>query len=637
MPAKLNTKERLILIKRVVNGGEGVSKVCSEAGISRTIFYRWLQRYKKNNKKFHSVAPKGNRPLGFKHALNISPKDKLIMIKRVEDGESVARVCKLYNVSRTVFYRWQKRYFEAKEGQKLEALWEKKPKLSKYFNQSPEEYSNAVLAAVKAYPELSSHKLVYILPQVGGKPILGNHGVQNILRRHDLSTYDKRLSYSLNNKNWLQMHKFLELFKGIISFVGSQNTPVRQFIVRSSFTIFIALLIGTVFYGASSLYGLIFGPTNFTLTIGIAFSLVSLFFGMFFFIYSLKYYLTIAIVLSFSRHSEEKKGSESRKSFFERLFSQGSLSASVKAYKEYKCGGGLLPDLSKIILKRKPFVSIHLATYNEKRVLNRLLTAVTSMDYENYEVIIVDDSTDDTIEVLNQWRNHPRLKIIHRQSRSGFKGGALQEALKISNPKAEFVLVFDADFIPYPDTITQFLKYFQNTTGNLDPRVVAKSKIAAVQGYQWHVLNKSENWVTRGVRSEYAGSYVIERSGEEIYSGLKQIAGSVYMIRADVLKRMGWGTSITEDFQLTLRLYEQGYKVVYTPYIQAPAEAVSTIKRLIRQRMRWAEGHSHNVKLMFLRLLIGRRIEEQGLALASHNIKYQISKTKIKLLSLSHH
>jgi len=75
------------------------------------------------------------------------------------------------------------------------------------------------------------------------------------------------------------------------------------------------------------------------------------------------------------------------------------------------------------------------------------------------------------------------------------------------------------------------------------------------------------------------------------------------MIRADLLKEIGWGTSITEDFQLTLKLYEQGYKVIYTPYIQAPAECVSTLGGLIRQRMRWAEGHSNNIKKMFLRLI----------------------------------
>lgn len=84
---------------------------------------------------------------------------------------------------------------------------------------------------------------------------------------------------------------------------------------------------------------------------------------------------------------------------------------------------------------------------------------------------------------------------------------------------------------------------------------------------------------------------------------MKLIAGSVYMIRADLLKKYGWGKSITEDFELTLRLYADGYKVIYSPYIQTPSECVSTIKRLVRQRMRWAEGHTHNIRKMFWKIM----------------------------------
>src|SRR5439155_601640 len=76
-----------------------------------------------------------------------------------------------------------------------------------------------------------------------------------------------------------------------------------------------------------------------------------------------------------------------------------------------------------------------------------------------------------------------------------------------------------------------------------------------------------------------------------------------YMIRADVLRKLGWSTSITEDWELTIRLYLAGYKVLYTPYIQAPAECVSTVRRLIKQRMRWAEGHTYNVKKYFFQII----------------------------------
>src|SRR5207237_2472897 len=124
-------------------------------------------------------------------------------------------------------------------------------------------------------------------------------------------------------------------------------------------------------------------------------------------------------------------------------------------------------------------------------------------------------------------------------------------------------------------------------------------RFAGVHGYQWHRLNASANRVTMGVRAECSGSYVRERAGQELFGAMKMISGSVYMIRADVLRKLGWSTSITEDWELTIRLYLAGYKVLYTPYIQAPAECVSKVSRLVKQRMRWAEGHTYNVKKYF--------------------------------------
>ena len=100
------------------------------------------------------------------------------------------------------------------------------------------------------------------------------------------------------------------------------------------------------------------------------------------------------------------------------------------------------------------------------------------------------------------------------------------------------------------------------------------------------------------------------------------------MIRRDVLQSIGWGTSITEDFELTLKLYEAGYKVIYTPYIQAPAEAVGTLKRLIRQRMRWAEGHSYNVKRMCRRLLFGQWTEE-GASAIRPNSEFRVHNSEL--------
>jgi hypothetical protein len=132
--------------------------------------------------------------------------------------------------------------------------------------------------------------------------------------------------------------------------------------------------------------------------------------------------------------------------------------------------------------------------------------------------------------------------------------------------------------------------------------------IAVVQGYQLHYLNKSENWLTRGVRAEFSGSYMVERVAAERVGALKMVSGSVFMIRADVLRRLGWGESITEDWELTLRLYMDGYRVIYTPLIQAPAEIPVTVRALAKQRMRWAEGHTHAVRKYFVGVLTSARL-----------------------------
>jgi cellulose synthase/poly-beta-1,6-N-acetylglucosamine synthase-like glycosyltransferase len=306
---------------------------------------------------------------------------------------------------------------------------------------------------------------------------------------------------------------------------------------------------------------------------------LSLFFGLLFLAYAIKHYTSIALILFGDRANNGMDDNHGGEAF------------SAHGDSE-------------------PFVSIHLPLYNEEHVVDRLLTACTSFDYENYEVVVADDSTDATVEVLERWADHPRVKISHRPDRSGFKGAALQHALKRVDPRTEYIMIFDADFVPPPEIIRQCLAYFRlnghQTNNEAGDRY--GSRVGVVQGYQRHSLNASENWITKGVQAEFSASYMVDRPGRELYGGMKMISGAVYMIRADIIRELGWGTSITEDWEMTLRLYLAGYKVLYTPYIQAPAECVADIRQLVRQRMRWAEGHTYNAKRYFWRVLSSPRI-----------------------------
>jgi cellulose synthase/poly-beta-1,6-N-acetylglucosamine synthase-like glycosyltransferase len=337
------------------------------------------------------------------------------------------------------------------------------------------------------------------------------------------------------------------------------------------------------------------------------FAFIGLMLGATFFAYAIKYYLSTAMVLLTTL-----VGVGARKGNGNGRHQSGEANgAGLNRIN----GNGYHVDLGY-----HPFVSVHVAAYNERRVIERLLNALDKLEYPEYEVVVVDDSTDESVQILEEWRGRPRFKILHRNSRAGYKGGALQEALKVTDPRAEYIVIFDADSVPFPDSIQRLLPLFyrisdgtsnrrmETVFGRPEPpsepgQIKRRAEVAAVQSYQWHVLNKSESWLTAAVRAEYSGSYMIERPFQDAVGSLKMIAGTAYMIRTDVLREVGWGTSITEDWELTLKLYARGYKVVYTPWAETPAECVSTFSRLARQRMRWAEGHTHNVRKYFLAIM----------------------------------
>jgi len=69
--------------------------------------------------------------------------------------------------------------------------------------------------------------------------------------------------------------------------------------------------------------------------------------------------------------------------------------------------------------------------------------------------------------------------------------------LQRTDPRAEYVIVWDADVIPFADSIQTFLPHFfktyENGNGNGAANPEPRPEVAAVQSYQWHVLNRSES------------------------------------------------------------------------------------------------------------------------------------------------
>lgn len=259
---------------------------------------------------------------------------------------------------------------------------------------------------------------------------------------------------------------------------------------------------------------------------------------------------------------------------------------------------GAKSDLNNLNLNDEsdPFVTVLLPTYNEMNVIDRLITSCTSFDFPDYEVIVIDDSIDESKKKLEKWKGHPRVKVIHRTSRKGWKGGALNIGLEHVDHRSTHVFILDADFIPPKDLLQRFLSRFID------------DKIVAVQGYQVHDLNAEENWITKGVRVMFSVTNMVEMNAKNKLKLFLPLLGSVYMMRSDVIKKLRFRDCITEDWEMSLRLYEAGYKVVYDPTLTASAECSNTLLKFFRQNARWAEGHTRNFRKHFWKILGSRLI-----------------------------
>ena len=152
-----------------------------------------------------------------------------------------------------------------------------------------------------------------------------------------------------------------------------------------------------------------------------------------------------------------------------------------------------------------PIVTIQLPVFNEKYVVERLIESIINFEYpiEKLEIQVLDDSTDNTLEIVANKVKEVRKKgfdIIHitRTKRHGYKAGALAAATALA--KGKYIAIFDADFLPKKDFLTQTIPHF------------ADDQIGAVQT-RWGHLNNGYSTLTSLQSFALDAHFTIEQKG----------------------------------------------------------------------------------------------------------------------------
>jgi cellulose synthase/poly-beta-1,6-N-acetylglucosamine synthase-like glycosyltransferase len=231
-----------------------------------------------------------------------------------------------------------------------------------------------------------------------------------------------------------------------------------------------------------------------------------------------------------------------------------------------------------------PFVTVQLPVRDEYYTATRALEAIARLDYprDRLEIQILDDSTDDTVELIHKkvvelLQSGFDVIQIRRFVPVGYKAGALANGL--AQAKGELIALFDADFVPPSDFLERVVPHFS------DPRV------GMVQG-RWAHLNRNESWFTRLQAQILDGLMVVEQTAKSAAGLPIQFNGTGGMWRKRAIDEAGGWTfdSLTEDLDLSLRAQLAGWRLVHLPDVAVPGELPRTLGLFRVQQRRWALG-----------------------------------------------
>jgi cellulose synthase (UDP-forming) len=230
-----------------------------------------------------------------------------------------------------------------------------------------------------------------------------------------------------------------------------------------------------------------------------------------------------------------------------------------------------------------PLVDVFICTYNEeKSILERTIIGATGLEYGNYRVWVLDDGRRLWLKRLTEELG---CRYLTRPDNAHAKAGNINHALRHVTglrDKPRFIAILDADFVPMPDFLARATSLMEDKS------------VGVVQTPQ-HFINpdpiQSNLAATKVWPDEQRFFFDILMPAKDAWD-VAFCCGTSSVIRVSALMQIGGfpTDSVTEDYLVTLRLKERGYRTVYLNERLTLGLAPEGLKEYITQRGRWCLG-----------------------------------------------
>jgi cellulose synthase/poly-beta-1,6-N-acetylglucosamine synthase-like glycosyltransferase len=236
-------------------------------------------------------------------------------------------------------------------------------------------------------------------------------------------------------------------------------------------------------------------------------------------------------------------------------------------------------------LSRFPLVSILIASFNERFVIERSLEAVKHLDYpkDRIQVVVADDSNDQTTSIIDAKvkdlvSSGIRALVSRRPSREYFKCGALNKAMELVD--GDYVLLLDADSMVSPDVLTKGIESLQS-----HPRT-------AFVSYRYGHYNRDYNMVTRLFALSQDIGDTLSKMGAYRIDAPFSFQGGQTLVRTKDLREVGlWSNQrIADDADISIKMYLAGKRGIYLSNVKIMSEDPSTLEAWKKQVARTSQG-----------------------------------------------
>jgi cellulose synthase/poly-beta-1,6-N-acetylglucosamine synthase-like glycosyltransferase len=240
-----------------------------------------------------------------------------------------------------------------------------------------------------------------------------------------------------------------------------------------------------------------------------------------------------------------------------------------------------------------PSCTIMIPAHNEATVIGKTVEAMLNLEYPKDKLTIMvinDGSKDETADIVRGFASRSsQVVLFNVPMGEGGKGKSRALNLGLKQVRSDIIAIYDADNTPDPKALHYLVA-----------QLVSHKELGAVIG-KFRTVNKNATLLTRFINIETLSFQSILQAGRWQMHNISTLPGTNFVIWTDLVRSLeGWDEeALTEDSELSIRIYEKGYKIKFIPYAVTYEQEPQEWKVWLKQRMRWVRGNNYVIKKFF--------------------------------------